>query len=81
MTTLNLACLLLKTIFDCTSRIILFATFMFVVNDGQFSTMMTVTGYYTSAAVIMMYNIVINDNETYCSARTWIGSYLKTIIS
>ena len=50
---------------------------MFVVNDGQFSTMITVSGYYTTVAVIMTYNIVINDNETYCSARTWIGSYIK----
>ena len=53
---------------------------MFVVNDGQFSTMITVSGYYTTVAVIMTYNIVINDNETYCSARTWIGSYISTII-
>ena len=75
MTIFNLAFLLLKTIFDCTSRILLFATFMFVVNDGQFSTMMTVTAYYTTVAVIMAYNIVINDNETYRSARTWIGGY------
>ena len=75
MTTLNLAFLLLKTILDCTSRILLFATFMFVVNEGQFSTMMTVKVYYTTVAVIMAYNIVFNDNETYCSARTWIGEY------
>ena len=79
MTTHNLAFLLLKTILDCTSRILLFATFMFVVNEGQFSTMMTVKVYYTTVAVIMAYNIVFNDNETYCSARTWIGGY-QTII-
>ena len=75
MTTPNLAFLLLKTIFDCMSRILLLATFMFVVNEGQFSTMITVTAYYTTVAVIMAYNIVFNDNETYCSARTWIGGY------
>ena len=79
MTTLNLAFLLFKTIFDCSSRILLFATFMFVVNDGQFSTMLTVKVYYTTVGVLMMYNIVINDNETYCSARTWIGEH-QTII-
>ena len=79
MTTLNVVFLLLKTIFDCTSRILLFATFMFVVNDGQFSTMLTVKVYYTTVGVLMMYNIVINDNETYCSARTWIGEH-QTII-
>ena len=73
MTLLNLGCLLLKTTFDCTSRIILFATYMFVVNEGQFSIKITVTGYYITVAVLMAYNIVINDNETYCSAKTWIG--------
>ena len=80
MTTFNLAFLLLKTIFDCTSRILLFTTFMFVVNNGQFSTLMTVKAYYTTVLVIMIFNIVINDNETYCSARTWIGGF-KTDIS
>ena len=48
---------------------------MFVVNDGQFSTMLTVKVYYTTVAVLMMYNIIMNDNETYYSARTWIGEY------
>ena len=79
LTTVNLAFLLLKTVLDCISRLIIFATFMFVVNDGQFSTIMTVKVYYTTVAVIMAYNIVFNDNETYCSARTWIGGY-QTII-
>ena len=79
MTTLNLAFLLLKTIFDCTSRILLFATFMFVVNDGQFSTMMTVKAYYSTVAVLMTFNMIINSNENYFSAKTWIGKCLPKI--
>ena len=78
MTTINQVFLILKTILDCTSRILLSATFMFVVNEGQFSTMMTVMAYYTTVAVIMAYNVVFNDNETYCSARTWVGGYQTT---
>ena len=81
MTIHNLAFLLLKTIFDCTARILLFATFMFVVNDGQFSTMMTVTAYYTTVVVIMALNIFINDNETYWSARTWIGGFITDLLN
>ena len=73
MTKVNLVFLLLKTVFDCISRLIIFATFMFVVNDGQFSTMMTVTAYYSTVAVLMTFNIIINNNENYCSAKTWIG--------
>ena len=77
MTTLNLVSLLLKTVFDCTSRVLIFATFMFVVNEGQFSTIMTVTAYYTTFAILMTFNTVVNDNENYFSAKTWIGKFLK----
>ena len=73
MTTLNLIFLLLKTVLDCISRLIIFATFMFVVNDGQFSTMMTVKAYYSTVVVLMIFNMIINTNENYCSAKTWIG--------
>ena len=73
MTKVNLVFLLLKTGFDCISRVIIFATFMFVVNDGQFSTVMTVKAYYSTVAVLMIFNLIINSNENYCSAKTWIG--------
>ena len=73
MTILNLVFLLLKTVFDCISRVIIFATFMFVVNDGQFSIKMTVMAYYTTVAVLMIFNLIINSNKNYCSAKTWIG--------
>ena len=75
LTTVNLVFLLLKTVLDCISRLIIFATFMFVVNDGQFSTMMTVKAYYSTVAVLMTFNIIINSNENYCSAKTWIGKF------
>ena len=73
MTKVNLVFLLLKTVFDCISRLIIFATFMFVVNDGQFSAVMTVTAYYSTVAVLMTFNIITNSNENYFSAKTWIG--------
>ena len=49
---------------------------MFVVNDGQFSTMMTVTAYYTVFAVLVTFNVITNNNEDYRSAKTWIGKLL-----
>ena len=73
MTKVNLVFLLLKTVFDCISRLIIFATFMFVVNDVQFSAVMTVTAYYSTVAVLMTFNIITNSNENYFSAKTWIG--------
>ena len=79
LTTVNLVFLLLKTVLDCISRLIIFATFMFVVNDGQFSTMMTVKAYYSTVAVLMTFNMIINSNEKYCSVKTWIGKCVPKI--
>ena len=73
MTTANLVFLLMKTVFDCVSRLLIYSTFMFVVNEGQFSTLMTVMAYYTTFAVLVIFNTIINSNEQYRSSRTWIG--------
>ena len=71
LTTVNLVFLLLKTVFDCVSRLLIYSTFMFVVNEGQFSTLMTVKAYYATFAVLVIFNMIINTNEQYCSAETW----------
>ena len=77
MTIVNLVFLLMKTVFDCVSRLLIYSTFMFVVNEGQFSTLMTVMAYYTTFAVLVIFNTIINSNEQYRSSRTWIGKSKK----
>ena len=81
LTTPNLVFLMLKTVFDCTSRIIIYSTFMFVVNDGEFSTLLTVAAYYSTFAVLLLllFNIIINGKDNYCSAQIWIGKCLNKI--
>ena len=54
----------------------MFATLMYVVNNGQFSSMMTLTGFYCILAVLIIFNIIVNDNTDYKSAKTWIGKGL-----
>ena len=73
MTTVNLIFLLMKTVFDCVSRLLIYSSFMFVVNEGQFSTLMTVTAYYTTFAVLVIFNTITNSTDHYFSAKTWIG--------
>ena len=51
----------------------MFATFMYVVNNGQFSSMMTLTAFYANLAVLIVFNIIVNNNTDYKSAKTWIG--------
>ena len=72
-TKLNLAFLLLKTMFDSISRILLFSTWLYVINDGQFSSTKTVIAYYSTLMVLFVFNAVLNKQSDYTSVRTWIG--------
>ena len=81
-TTLNLTFLLLKTMFDSISRILLFSTWLYVINNGQFSSTKTVIAYYSTFTLLFIVNTIFNKQKDYTSARTWIGSqhiYLKHV--
>ena len=42
---------------------------------------MTVKAYYSTVAVLMTFNMIINSNENYCSAKTWIGKCVPKNLS
>ena len=67
----------MKTTFDCVSRILLFSTWLYVVNDGQFSSAKTVTAFYSTFLLLVVFNTVFNKTGEYCSARTWTGKTNK----
>ena len=74
-----MACLLLKTSCDCIARITLFSVFMYVQNEGQFSTRMTLIAYYSVFVLLMIFNCWINKNKNFWSAKNLLGMfpYLK----
>ena len=55
----------------------MFATFMYVVNKGQFSSIMTLTAFYANLAVLIIFNIIVNNNTNNKSATSWIGKKRK----
>ena len=63
----------MKTTFDCVSRILLFSTWLYVVNDGQFSSAKTVLAFYSTFLLLVIFNTVLNKSGKYCSAKTWTG--------
>ena len=75
LTTLNLTFLLLKTMFDSISRILLFSTWLYVINDGQFSSTKTVIAYYSTLVVLLVFNTIFTKQKDYTTARTWIGKH------
>ena len=67
---------ILKTIFDAISRILIFSIWMYVTNDGQFSSWTTFGGFYILITVMFVFNVIFNDSKIECSFEYWIGAQL-----
>ena len=78
LTKLNFIFMLTKTIFATTSRILLFSAWLYVVNDGQFSTLKTLIAYYTTALVLFFFTVSCNTRKPSCSSSFWIGKIICT---
>ncbi len=78
-TSTHMACLLLKTTCDCIARITLFSVFMYVQNEGQFSTRMTLIAYYSVFVLLMIFNTWINKNKNFWSAKNLLGTLCEPI--
>lgn len=48
---------------------------MYVRNEGQFSTRMTVIAYYSVFILLMIFNTWINKNKNFWSAKNLLGMY------
>ena len=46
----------MKTTMDCVARIVLFSTWLYVQNEGQFSSARTVIAYYSTSMVLVLFN-------------------------
>ena len=67
------ALFILKTMFDALSRIMIFSIWMYVTNDGRFSSWITFGGFYIIVAVLFAFNIIFNDSKMNLSFEYWIG--------
>ena len=64
---------MLKVILDSVARILMFSSWLYVVNNGVFSSVYTLAGYYTVFGVLVIFNIVTSDNREFRKAEYWIG--------
>ena len=75
---MNLVFLLLKTTLDCVARIVLFSTWLYVQNEGQFSSARTMIAYYSTFMVLLLFNAFFTKSESNVTRRNMTG--LKTVI-
>ena len=73
-TILNLVFLLLKTTLDCVARIVLFSTWLYVTNEGQFSSARTVIAYYSTFMALLLFNAFFTKHEKNVTRRNMTGT-------
>ena len=73
MTTMNFIFLILKTIFASISRIMLFSTWLYFTNEGQFSSFKTLIAYYLVFFILFLFNTFFNKSRPSCSSTFWTG--------
>ena len=64
---------MLKVILDSVARILLFSSWLYVVNNGVFSSVYTLAAYYTVFGVLVIFNIITSNNREFSKAKYWIG--------
>ena len=66
--------MLLKTTLDCVARIVLFSTWLYVQNEGQFSSARTVIAYYSTFMVLVLFNAFFTKHEKNVTRRNMTGT-------
>ena len=64
---------MLKVILDSVARILLFSSWLYVVNNGVFSSVYTLAAYYTVFGVLVIFNIVTSNSRDFHQGKFWIG--------
>ena len=76
----SLVVLVLKIVFDSASRIVLFSCWLYVYNDGQFSTWIVFFAYYLVVIFLLIFNLIFNDTREFSSMTYWIGIVITIIV-
>ena len=65
--------LILKTMFDALSRLIIFSVWLYVTHDGHFSSTTTLAAFYTLVSTLLVFNFVFNNSKDWKSFSFWLG--------
>ena len=73
--------MLLKTTLDCVARIVLFSTWLYVQNEGQFSSARTVIAYYSTFMLLVLFNAFFTKHEKNATRRNMTGTKINIKIA
>merc|ERR1711894_278014 len=72
---------MLKTIFAATSRVLLFSAWLYVTNNGEFSSIRTLVSYYLTGLVLVIFNFFLNKRRPSFTSSYWIEILLNSLSS
>ena len=61
----SVAVLVIKIMLDALSRTLIFGIWMYVYNNGQFSTDLTVKTYYSAVMILLLFNLFFSWNKSF----------------
>ena len=64
---------MLKTIFATISRVTLFSAWLYVTNEGKFSSLKTLMGYYSIVLALVIFHLIFNNKRPSYSSAYYIG--------
>ena len=65
----HIVLMILRIIFDSWSKILIFSTFLYVWNEGQFSSIATFSAFYAVVLVLFIMNIIFYKREKSLSMK------------
>ena len=76
---INIMTLILKTVLDAISRLLIFSIFLYVFNEGQFSSTFTMMAFYLLFSILVLFHLWFDRRGDMKSFAYWIGSYEKAL--
>ena len=64
---------MLKIILDSVAKILLFSSWIYVINDGEFCSVYTLVAYYTIFGVLVIFNLATSNSKDFHRGKFWIG--------
>ena len=65
----------MRVTLSCVSRVLIFSSWMFVTLGGNFHPTATISAFYLTVLIMIIFNIVFNKSRDICTFKYWIGKH------
>ena len=74
LSALHIVLLIAKVFMEALSKVLIFFSFMMVMNEGEFNPIHSLVGFYTTVLFMVIFNIVFNESKICFSLNYILGN-------